>query len=109
MKVSSPSCSAVTGLNAESAASIVELEAAGDTPRRVQMSWAGSTSLPADGGHTGGLAVLGRVRHSTRIGILVETCTTGDPGHNAAANGLIPAGWIVAFDRWRWEGIAADS
>lgn len=106
---SSPSCSAVTGLIAESAVSIFDVEAAGGTSAPVQMSWAGSASLPADTEHTAVLAALDRVGHSTRIGSMVETRRTGDRGHQAPANGLMQPCWIVAFDNSRWEGIAADS
>lgn len=87
----------------ESAASIVDVEAADETSRQVQMSLAGS-ALPADAGHTAVLAALGRVGHSTWIGPTAETRTTGDPGHHAASRGLTPASWIVAFDSSRWEG-----
>lgn len=92
VKVSGPQCSAVTGRKAESAASVVEVEAAGDISRQVQVSWAGSTNLHADAGHTAGLAVLGKIGHGTRIGPLAKTRTTDGPGGNSVANGLMPAG-----------------
>lgn len=109
MEASSPSCWAASGLTAEFAASIVDVEAAGETSGQAQMSSVGGARVPGDAGHTAVLAASGRVGHSTSTGPWAERRTTDDPEHRAAASESMLASWTVAFDNLRWEDTAGGS